>query len=75
MKQIPLKAARVAAGFTQKELAEEMGVERQSVMKWESGDRAMRYPYFKLFCKITGFDEDDIFLPTKTTKSGAKGEE
>lgn len=65
MPKIPLKAARVAAGLTQKELAEKMGVERNSVHQWEHGIRQMKYPYFKLFCMITGFNEDDIFLPTE----------
>lgn len=74
MKKIPIKAARVAAGLTQKEMAEKMGVERQSIQKWENGERVMKIPYFKLFCRITGFEEDDLILPTKTTLSGEQEE-
>lgn len=67
MERIPLNAARVAAGLTQGELAEKMGVSRQSVVNWESGKSKMRTPYIHLFCKITGFAEDDIFLPETST--------
>jgi transcriptional regulator with XRE-family HTH domain len=32
-----IKAARLAAGMTQKELAEKIGVPYQSVQRWEKG--------------------------------------
>ena len=67
MAKITLEAARVNSKLTQAQLAEKMGVSRQSVIDWESGKREMRTPYFILFCHITGFSEDDILLPEKTT--------
>jgi putative transcriptional regulator len=69
MAKIPMKAARVAAGFTQDELAEKMGVSRQTVIDWESGRRAVKPVYLYMFCGITGFSEDDILLPIKSTES------
>jgi DNA-binding XRE family transcriptional regulator len=66
-KKIPLNAARVAANLTQDELAQKMNVSRQTVIDWESGKREMKTAYFYLFCKITGFSEDDIFLPETFT--------
>lgn len=68
MKQISLAAARVNAGFTQQELADKMGVSRQSVMEWELGKRRIRPVNFKLFCVTTGFAEEDIFLPQNISK-------
>lgn len=67
MAKIPINAARVAAGLTQEQLAEKMDVSRQTVIDWESGKREMKTAYFYLFCKVTGFSEDDILLPVKST--------
>lgn len=64
MKQISLAAARVNAGYTQEELAEKLGVTRKSIQNWESGKKIMRKSNFIAFCTVTGFDQDDIFLPT-----------
>lgn len=66
MAKVTLAGARVSAGFTQKELAEKMGVSRDSVVKWESGKTEIRTPYLILFCQMTGFEKDDILLPTKS---------
>ena len=65
MAKIPINAARIAAGFTQEQLAEKMEVSRQTVIEWENGKRVMKAAYLYFFCKITGFSEDDILLPTK----------
>lgn len=67
MAKIPFKAARVAAGLTQEQLAKKMGVSRFTVIDWENGKREIRTPYLYLFCSITGFSEDSIILPTRTT--------
>lgn len=67
MAKIPFNAARVAAGLTQQELAEKMGVSRSTVIDWENGKREIRTPYLYLFCTITGFTEDDIILPKVAT--------
>jgi DNA-binding XRE family transcriptional regulator len=65
--KIPLNAARVAAGLTQEELAQKMDVSRQTVIDWESGKREIKTAYFYMFCRLTGFSEDDILLPKKST--------
>lgn len=67
MAKIPINAARVAVGLTQEQLAEKMEVSRQTVIDWESGKREMKTAYFYLFCRITGFSEDDILLPQRST--------
>lgn len=65
--KVSLAGARVSAGFTQEQLAEKMGVSRQTVIDWENGKREMRTAYFHLFCLVTKFSEDDIFLPVRST--------
>ena len=67
MAKITLAAARVNAGLTQEQLANEMDVSRQTVIDWENGKREMKTAYLYLFCRITGFTEDDILLPIKST--------
>lgn len=63
MAKITLQAARVSAGFTQEELAEKMEVSRKTLAGWESGKTQIKLAYLVLFCELTGFNRDDIFLP------------
>lgn len=63
MRRISIKAARVASNMTQAELAEKMGVNRRTVLCWERGKQRMSKPNVIAFCAITGFSEDEIFLP------------
>lgn len=63
MAAITMEAARVNTGLTQQELAKKMGVSRSTVIDWENGKRQIKPAYLFLFCKITGFAEDDIILP------------
>ena len=67
MAKITLAAARVNKGMTQEQMAEAMGVSRQTVNDWENGKREMRTPYVYLFCQITGFSVNDILMPKKST--------
>ena len=67
MPKIPMKAARIAAGFTQEQLAEKMGVDRSTIISWESGKRDIKPANFYYFCKLTGFEAEDIFLPSEST--------
>ena len=67
MAKITLAAARVNKGWTQAELAEKLGVSRQSVFDWENGKREMRPVYVHAFRAVVGMSEDDILLPEVTT--------
>ena len=67
MAKITLAAARVNKGWTQQELADKMGVSRQSIIDWENAKREMRPVYIHAFCAIVGMSEDDILLPTVIT--------
>lgn len=68
MAKITLQAARVNAGLTQEEMAEKMGVSRAVIIAWENGKTQMRPAYLYAYCHITGFSEDDILLPQKSTE-------
>ena len=63
MAKMTLEAARINKHLTQQELAEQMGVSRQTVRKWESGEQKMRPVYLFMFCHLTETTEDDILLP------------
>lgn len=68
MRQFTIEAARVTAGLTQQELADKMGVSRVSVGNWENNKKRISRVHFLEFLKVTGFDEDEIFLPNKSPK-------
>jgi hypothetical protein len=63
-----LTVANDSSGFTQDELADKMGVSRQTVIDWESGKRKIKPVYLYMFCGVTGFSEDDILLPIMSTE-------
>lgn len=65
MAKITLKAARINAGLTQDGLAEKLGVSRKMIVDWELGKAEMRPAYLLAICYITGFNEDDIIMPTE----------
>lgn len=67
MQKITLEAARVNSGLTQGEMAKKIGVSRATVNQWEKGKTMMKPVYLYMFCGITGFSEDDIILPEKST--------
>lgn len=65
MAKMTMEAARVNKKLTQQELAELMGVSRQTIQNWESGKQKIKPAYLYYFCSITGTTEDDILLPEK----------
>lgn len=60
--QITLKAARVNAGLTQKELAVKMDRNEATILNWEQGKTKINLPDFKKLCGILGVNENDIFF-------------
>lgn len=61
--RIPLKAARVMAGMTLKDVAREVKINRATLIKWEKGETSPRVNQFVQLCKIYGFDPADIIMP------------
>lgn len=68
MAKISMNAARVNAGFTQEEIAEKLGISRQTYASWETGKTEMKIAHFIAFCQVTGFSTDDVFLPCEFAK-------
>jgi putative transcriptional regulator len=67
MPKITLEAARVNSGMTQQDMADKLGVSRSTVVAWEKGKITIKPAYLYAICQVTGFREDDILLPTKST--------
>lgn len=64
MSKITLRAARVNAGLTQKEVAEKLKVSNKTVWAWESGKAMPKVDKIDAICNLYGRSYDEInFLP------------
>lgn len=61
--KISLMAARIYAGFRQKDLAEELGTTANTISRWENGNTAIPASMFVKYCKACGFSADDVYIP------------
>ena len=66
---LTLKQARLLAELTQKDVAERLGVHRQTYAKWERNADEMPIGKAKLFAKIVGRNIDEIFFSSQSTLS------
>lgn len=70
MLKISLKAARVNAGLSQKEVAKILGVSNKTIHSWENGDTSPATKYIDALCKLYGVSYDNInFLPIDSLKA------
>lgn len=60
MPEITLKAARVNAGLTQKELAKELGVTNTTINSWENGDTEPSLSQLREISRLSGIPMDFI---------------
>ena len=60
--RITLKAARINAGLSQKEVAKKLGVCRQTIIKWERDTGRLNIEKLQSLCRVYGVDMNDIFL-------------
>lgn len=65
--QISLKAARVNAGLTQKEAAQEIGVDVSTIFSWENGKTSPKATHLEALCKLYHMPVDHIFLHEKSS--------
>lgn len=64
MIKLTLKAARVNAGFTQKEAAEKLGISNVTLCNWEKGVSFPDAQQIQKICELYGVSYDNlIFLP------------
>jgi DNA-binding XRE family transcriptional regulator len=64
------KQARVLCDLTQQEVANQLGVHRQTYMNWERNADEMPVGMAKQFSKIVGRGVDEIFFSKESTLSG-----
>ena len=60
-KNLKLKSARAALGLTQQELAEQVGVTRQTIVAIERGDYNPTIRLCTEICRALGKTLDDLF--------------
>ena len=61
MKNLKLKAARAALDLSQQELAEQVGVSRQTINAIEKGDYNPTINLCRAICKALGRTLDELF--------------
>ena len=72
--KITLEAARVNAGLTQKEVAEELKVSNKTVGSWEKGITFPAADKIDALCNLYGVSYDNIiFLPNDSLKANKGG--
>ncbi len=66
MTQMTLKAARVNAGFSQKKVAEAVGVTPATIYNWEAGKTPITVRMANRLSGLYGVPMDDIFFDDKS---------
>lgn len=67
--KISLKAARVNAGLTAKNVAEEIEKTEKTVLNWENAKTPISAENFYGLCKIYEIDPDYVRVPTVNDES------
>jgi transcriptional regulator with XRE-family HTH domain len=65
MEKITLAAARVNAGFSQREASERLSVSNRTLCNWERGKSFPKQPDIEAMCKLYGRTYDSITFSTK----------
>ena len=65
MKNLRLKSARAALDYSQQELADKVGVSRQTVNSIEKGDYNPSINLCISICKVLGKTLDELFWPAE----------
>ena len=67
-KNLKMKAARAAKGMTQQDLAQAVGVARQTIVAIEKGDYNPTVRLCVDICQVLGTTLDGLFWPEELTK-------
>jgi transcriptional regulator with XRE-family HTH domain len=65
-----IKNARKAAGVTQKELAEKIGVYQKDISRWENGERTPGVDALASICRALGVSADKLLELTGDETAG-----
>lgn len=68
--QVTLKAMRANANMSQAFVADKMGINITTLIRWEKGISAPDMVQFGKLCELYRCSRDDIFLPDSLSKSG-----
>jgi len=68
MFKVYLDAVRVNANKSQEEWAKELGVNKQTVVNWESGKSQPKLEHVRQMSEMSGIPIDYIFLRSNPTK-------
>lgn len=60
-----MRDARISKDFTQQEVADRLGVSRQTITHWESGRRCVYIDDLFKYCDILGVDVNDVIAPVR----------
>ena len=61
--KISMASARVNADLTQSEVAEKMGVSKQTIVNWEKGRIIPKPAQFAMFCDVCGISSINVLCP------------
>ena len=67
-----LKQLRTSVGFTQKDVAERLGVPQSTVSKLEIGTRSLRFYELFAYAEVLGLDPDVMFADARRCLWGKK---
>lgn len=65
---ITLEAARKNAGYTQKEVADKIGIHNQTVSKYENDSSKIPFDLMEKLCNLYGVTKDEVFFGKKVRK-------
>lgn len=60
MKKISLKAARINANLTRKNVVESLGISVPTLQNWELGKTFPKQPMIEKLCELYGMSYDEI---------------
>lgn len=64
--KIRIAAARINAGLTQREFAQEIGVNLSTITNWEGGKTEPNVSQLRKISEISGIPMDFIFVPDES---------
>lgn len=68
--KISLRAARINAGYSQKDAADKLGVSNKTLGNWENGVTFPSADKIQVLCELYGLSYDNLnFLPCNSPKA------
>ncbi len=68
--RISIKAARINADMTQEELANDLGINKATIVNWENGTSEPKISQLQRISELSGIPIDFIYVPLKAKKVG-----